>query len=82
MVRYAYNMALVFRHRVRIDPLISKWFRILDEADLVPDEYRASGVRSYRQVSQGASRAGTRRGDPTSSCSIPPGSRCSSARPG
>jgi len=54
LVRYAYNMALVFRHRIRIDPLISKWFRILDEADLVPDQYRASGVRSYRQVSQGA----------------------------
>ncbi len=53
LVRYAYNMALVFRHRVRIDPLISKWFRILDEADLVPEEYRASRVRSYRQVSQG-----------------------------
>ena len=53
MVRYAYNMSLVFRHRVRIDPLIGKWFRILDESDLVPGEYRASGVRSYRQVSQG-----------------------------
>jgi arginine decarboxylase len=53
LVRYAYNMALVFRHRVRIDPLISKWFGILDEADLIPDEYRASGVRSYRQVSLG-----------------------------
>ena len=53
LVRYAYNMALVFRHRVRIDPLISKWFRILDEADLVPEQYRASRVRSYRQVSQG-----------------------------
>ena len=53
LVRYAYNMALVFRHRMRIDPLISKWFRILDEADLVPEEYRASRVRSYRQVSQG-----------------------------
>ena len=53
MVRYAYNMALVFRHRVRIDPLISKWFRLLDEADLVPNEYRTSEVRSYRQVSRG-----------------------------
>ena len=53
LVRYAYNMALVFRHRMRIDPLISKWFRILDEADLVPEQYRASRVRSYRQVSQG-----------------------------
>ncbi len=54
MVRYAYNMSLVFRHRVRMDPLISKWFRILDEADLVPEEYRDPRVRSYRQVSQGA----------------------------
>ncbi|HEY5855448.1 MAG TPA: aminotransferase class I/II-fold pyridoxal phosphate-dependent enzyme [Aldersonia sp.] len=53
MVRYAYNMALVFRHRVRIDPLISKWFRLLDEADLIPNEYRASQVHSYRQVSHG-----------------------------
>src|SRR6185437_11089452 len=54
LVRYAYNMALVFRHRIRIDPLVKKWFRILDEADLVPEQYRASEVRSYRQVSQGA----------------------------
>jgi arginine decarboxylase len=53
LVRYAYNMALVFRHRMRIDPVISKWFRILDEADLIPDEFRSSGVRSYREVSQG-----------------------------
>ena len=53
MVRYAYNMALVFRHRMRIDRVISKWFRILDEADLIPDEFRSSGVRSYREVSQG-----------------------------
>ena len=37
MVRYVYDMALVFRHRVRKDRLISKWFRILDESDLVPE---------------------------------------------
>ncbi|ART72793.1 amino acid decarboxylase [Mycobacterium dioxanotrophicus] len=54
LVRYAYNMSLVFRHRVRIDPLVKKWFRILDESDLVPEQYRPSEVRSYRQVSQGA----------------------------
>ena len=81
LVRYAYKMALAFRHRVRTDRLISKWFRILDEADLVPDEYRASEVRSYRQVSQGDLRAGTRRGSTTSSCSTRPGSPCSSATP-
>lgn len=47
-------MALVFRHRVRKDRLISKWFRILDEADLVPDEFRSGSVKSYRQVRLGA----------------------------
>ena len=41
MVRYVYDMALVFRHRVRKDRLISKWFRILDESDLVPDRIQA-----------------------------------------
>ncbi|WP_264916272.1 aminotransferase class I/II-fold pyridoxal phosphate-dependent enzyme, partial [Mycobacterium kiyosense] len=53
LVRQVYDMALVFRHRVRKDRLISKWFRILDESDLVPQEYRAS-VSSYREVRQGA----------------------------
>jgi arginine decarboxylase len=54
LVRNTYNMALVFRHRVRKDRLIGKWFRILDESDLVPDEFRASCVSSYREVRQGA----------------------------
>jgi arginine decarboxylase len=54
LVRNVYDMALVFRHRVRKDRLISKWFRILDESDLVPDQYRLSAVSSYRQVRQGA----------------------------
>lgn len=54
MVRRVYDMALVFRHRVRKDRLISKWFRILDEDDLVPARFRESTVSSYRQVRQGA----------------------------
>src|SRR5581483_9202745 len=54
LVRQTYDMALVFRHRVRKDRLISKWFRILDESDLVPEEFRASHVSSYREVRQGA----------------------------
>lgn len=54
MVRHVYDMALVFRHRVRKDRTINRWFRILDESDLVPDEFRASEVSSYRQVRQGA----------------------------
>jgi len=54
LVRQVYDMALVFRHRVRKDRLIGKWFRILDEDDLVPGEFRASDVSSYRTVRQGA----------------------------
>lgn len=54
LVRQVYDMALVFRHRVRKDRLISKWFRILDESDLVPEEFRKSSVSSYREVRQGA----------------------------
>ncbi|ORV49877.1 amino acid decarboxylase [Mycolicibacter engbaekii] len=54
MVRRVYDMALVFRHRVRKDRLIGKWFHILDESDLVPDRFRESAVSSYREVRQGA----------------------------
>ena len=53
MVRTAYRMALAFRHRVAHDPDINAWFRILDEADLVPDTYRATGVPSYQQSDDG-----------------------------
>src|SRR6516165_2550659 len=54
LVRGVYDMALVFRHRVRKDRLIGKWFRILDESDLVPEEFRASAVSSTASIRQGA----------------------------
>lgn len=73
MVRRVYDMALVFRHRVRKDRLIGKWFHILDESDLVPDRFRESTVSSYREVRQGRWGRGTRRGGPTSSSSTRPG---------
>lgn len=68
--------------QVRKDRLISKWFRILDEADLVPDEFRSGAVRSYRQVRLGALAEWNEAGGRTSSCSTRPGSPCSSVRPG
>lgn len=43
MVRRAYKMALAFRQRIRFDSLISSWFTILDEVDLVPAEFRRPG---------------------------------------
>lgn len=53
MVRNAYNMALAFRQRIQDDPRISKWFRILDEADLIPETYRPSRVSAYRRDRDG-----------------------------
>ena len=47
MVRGAYQMALAFRQRVATDPLLGRWFRVLDVDDLVPAGFRPSGVTSY-----------------------------------
>jgi arginine decarboxylase len=44
LVRSAYKMALAFRQRVRTDRCISRWFTILEEADLVPERYRRSAA--------------------------------------
>ncbi|MGK5682339.1 aminotransferase class I/II-fold pyridoxal phosphate-dependent enzyme [Actinoplanes sp. URMC 104] len=52
LVRTAYRMALAFRHRVARDPVISQWFRILDEADLVPEKFRASAGTSYERIEE------------------------------
>jgi arginine decarboxylase len=46
MVRSAYKMAMAFRQKVQADRRISRWFTILDEADLVPEEFRQSAFAS------------------------------------
>ncbi len=53
MVRRAYNMSLAFRQRVTQDRRISKWFRILEESELVPENFRPSRVSRYHQDSDG-----------------------------
>ncbi len=47
MVRAAYQMALAFRHRVANDPLLRRWYRVLDADDLVPARFRPSGAARY-----------------------------------
>jgi arginine decarboxylase len=53
MVRSAYLMALAFRQRVARDPIISKWFHVLDETDLIPSDYRSSSVTFDKQEDGG-----------------------------
>jgi arginine decarboxylase len=52
MVRSAYKMALAFRQRVRADRLISRWFTILDEADLVPEKFRETAAPDQPRTGQ------------------------------
>ena len=44
LVERAWEIALEFRRKVAADPLLSKYFFVLDPADLIPDEYRSSGM--------------------------------------
>ncbi len=50
MVRSAYKMALAFRQRVRTDRRISKWVTILDEGDLVPEEFRKASAATEQST--------------------------------
>ena len=43
----AVELALKLRREVNTHPLISKYFRIATPADMIPKEYRASGVDEY-----------------------------------
>jgi arginine decarboxylase len=47
MLSSVQNMALTLRDRVARDPLLSKYFRMLSPAELIPEEYRPSGLETY-----------------------------------
>jgi arginine decarboxylase len=47
MVMQAIQLALEIRMAVNTHPLVSKYFRVLEVEDMVPAEFRASGLKSY-----------------------------------
>lgn len=47
LVTRATDLALRIRQQVNTHPLISKYFRILTPAEMVPAEYRQSGIADY-----------------------------------
>ncbi|MDJ0950691.1 MAG: aminotransferase class I/II-fold pyridoxal phosphate-dependent enzyme [Alphaproteobacteria bacterium] len=51
LVREQIALALTLRNEVNNNPLISKYFRILTPAEMVPDEYRGTGVKDYGDLS-------------------------------
>jgi arginine decarboxylase len=53
LVQKQAEMAMVLRERVINHPLLSKYFRFLTLKDLIPPEYRQSGIESYYDPEEG-----------------------------
>ncbi len=45
--------ALSMRRAIATHPLLKKYFKVLTPADMIPEEHRESGIRSYYQPDQG-----------------------------
>jgi arginine decarboxylase len=49
LVMQAIQLAIEIRHAVNTHPLVSKYFRVLDVKDMVPAEFRQSGLKTYSE---------------------------------
>ena len=47
MISDIFQIAFYIRHQVKHDPLLSKYFKILEPEDFIPADYRGSGLSSY-----------------------------------
>lgn len=47
LLERAYEVAFVLRRRVASDPLLRRYFFVLEPSDLIPAEYRASGIVGF-----------------------------------
>ena len=47
LVQKQVEMAMVLRQRILIHPLLKKFFRVLTVGEMIPSEYRQSGIESY-----------------------------------
>ncbi len=47
MITDIFQIAFYIRHQVNSDPLLSKYFKILEPEDFIPADYRGSGLTSY-----------------------------------
>jgi arginine decarboxylase len=56
LVQRQIDLAMELRERLKSHPLIQKYFRFLTMTDLIPEQYRPSGVESYYSLEKGWSR--------------------------
>jgi len=53
MVQKQIELAMVIRERIASHPLLSRYFRFLEADDMIPEEYRPSGIRTYFDPEKG-----------------------------
>ncbi len=53
LVKKQVEMAMVLREKVATNPLLSRYFRFLTVKDMVPPEYRKSGIEAYYEPDKG-----------------------------
>ena len=53
LVKKQVEMAMVLREKVLMHPLLSRYFRFLTVKDMIPPEYRKSGIESYYEPEKG-----------------------------
>ena len=53
MVQKQVEMAMILRRTIRTHPLLSKYFDVLTVANMVPKQYRESGIESYYDPEHG-----------------------------
>ena len=53
MVQKQIELAMVIRERIASHPLLSRYFRFLSADDMIPEEFRPSGIKSYFDPEKG-----------------------------
>ncbi len=53
LVQKQLEMAMVLRQRISTHPLLKKYFSVLSVGDMIPQEYRGSGIDSYYDSDRG-----------------------------
>ena len=56
LVQKSVELAMVLRERLRADPLLSRHFDVLGPLELIPEEFRPSGLEAYYDPEAGWSR--------------------------
>ena len=53
LVRRSIELAMTLRERIRSDPALTRYFRVLGPREMIPAAYRPSGLESYFDVTRG-----------------------------